>query len=1726
MRQKIKKTGKRSAALALCGALSLSFLAGGIASAVGGKYQAFASTADTITINTGMKYQTLDGWGSTLAWWANEIGDWTKPSAVGTTQREYIMELLYGKDGLDWNIARYNIGGGDDPSHTHMPDARNMPGFKGAREKTEEEKADPDNPYAGNFVPDELYCFEDPSGMTKSWEQTTDYNQLWVLDWIQKNRDDVMTEFFSNSPPYWMTKSGCASGMEDGSANLRDEYIEGYVDYFLDVYEYLLSQGFEFDYLQPFNESTSGQWHGFTGSQEGCDFTIEQKIEVLARLQDEVKARGYDIGYNYSDEVDSSKDVEVFSDTYNSSYKASNGMTGKDIIKNAEKFTYHIYGYTTGSASWLRRAANLFDKEVEMSEICWTRGDKHDVNDMSTAFQYSTSIIDILKYGGAQSYIFWQGVEDKVGQINGGSNYGLLQGVYYSAEEALEKGVDIASLGLAYQDVTTSKAYYVTGQYSKYMKKGYTIIECLGDRSLAAVSPNGDEVVIVKQNDDKSPKELTFNLDGFNATGITKVTTDETQNWGKEYLGVSGTTFKDTVSANSVTTYIIEGVQTKGDSHFIDSSDIELKNEVTINGDREFTFSNNYKFSEINALITEEPEEEALYITFANQHDKSKYKDNGGKSKDYLYGGTFYTNNTADYVVLHFKGTGFSLIAPQKSDAGTVNIWIDPQIQGNTISSSSTPVEVSLKKTESIWRGEVYRNNELDDGWHTVYVSPKSGYFNFDGFFVFTEKDKTADAIVAPTLNDAAASLKDGKLFAGFQKDDSLTEGGYEYFMEYRKAGGEWVRSSVQAVEADGAFLIEDTPSFHADRYDVRVVAVKGADTRVSSAKAVYFNPTKSGVLYYVDCGTGIYSNTFAGRVLGEYNSAYDKPFGTDLATGKAWGYLNVNGSTSGHYPADDAFGSVASGDFTTDNKITYKFTIPTAGTYRMTLGTFDPWSTRVGEYTLTGDQGMAQISGSFTTQKSARLEVLTFTTAADNEVVTLTVSKQEGTNDNPLLALIVIADESTKLPMYADAVSDYAEQVIAQMSTLAIGTNFMTDGLQAVEIKVMMSDGSEEVHSVANGNLIFKSATLNSVANGSAIYATYELNFDGMSKMTVEKSFQAAQSGKETYYNIDTGSDGTNAGTPGTKQGSSPDQEDDGSTWGYFNAGGANWKNEGIESSIREFAKSGDSGYNLRGFAANENLTVTIGSNVHDWGSRTTAVKFNGGSEQSNKLMPQANGGNVEQTYSTKADASGNLKISFVTKTSNEGPQISYVRVESVPTGGSSLITTVPNALTADKASYTPTNEGEKIVLSNVAEGATVYVLDSENNFVDCISVPGTASATPTYTTLEWKAWDKLGEYAEGVRFMQAFVGNANASAELALSLVVKPMLDIQFERDAVEDGSVIALRFKPVFPEGSKRSVSEFRLRLTDGVEVNIIDSFFFRTIYNGNYTAIMKVDGVTYEYPFTVDVIDTIILNVEKNEAFTSDPVSVTLTPGSTKGVARMLVNGEEKQLSGGKFEFSATQNGEYTVVVVSASGFQKAFTFVIDNIEPATPSLNISISYDFAAGLKVNYSTNAAGGALYVSVNGKAATKVEEDIDLLASNDGKYVFYYQSGTGVKSAEQVYYVTHNVDEARLATVDVAKNGTVSVAGSGVTAQLFRAGDKTPLDQMNVSGNGKYYLELTSAEGTEIVVIGTSAALDIDWIGLSNVANVALTIVFSLLAAGLVAGTVAIVIIKRRKS
>ncbi|MEI3219807.1 MAG: hypothetical protein V8S08_09590 [Lachnoclostridium sp.] len=48
----------------------------------------------------------FEGWGTSLCWWANRIG-------YDETLTEQAAELFYGDDGLDMNIGRYNIGGGD-----------------------------------------------------------------------------------------------------------------------------------------------------------------------------------------------------------------------------------------------------------------------------------------------------------------------------------------------------------------------------------------------------------------------------------------------------------------------------------------------------------------------------------------------------------------------------------------------------------------------------------------------------------------------------------------------------------------------------------------------------------------------------------------------------------------------------------------------------------------------------------------------------------------------------------------------------------------------------------------------------------------------------------------------------------------------------------------------------------------------------------------------------------------------------------------------------------------------------------------------------------------------------------------------------------------------------------------------------------------------------------------------------------------------------------------------------------------------------------------------------------------------------------------------------------------------------------------------------------------------------------------------------------------------------
>ena len=133
----------------------------------------------------------FDGWGTSLAWWAEFIG-----SLDEKRRKEFISRVFHpsNEDSLQFNIIRFNMGGAPEilPNGT---------------------TADVDfSPFKG--IPSlEL------SNRTYDWNADT-FQLSVVQDILLLNNSSMIIEAFSNSPPWWMTKSKNSMGNFDGSDNL------------------------------------------------------------------------------------------------------------------------------------------------------------------------------------------------------------------------------------------------------------------------------------------------------------------------------------------------------------------------------------------------------------------------------------------------------------------------------------------------------------------------------------------------------------------------------------------------------------------------------------------------------------------------------------------------------------------------------------------------------------------------------------------------------------------------------------------------------------------------------------------------------------------------------------------------------------------------------------------------------------------------------------------------------------------------------------------------------------------------------------------------------------------------------------------------------------------------------------------------------------------------------------------------------------------------------------------------------------------------------------------------------------------------------------------------------------------------------------------------------------------------------------------------------------------
>ena len=174
--------------------------------------------------------------------------------------RPAYIDLLYGDPErrltLGLNVARYNIGGGDAPGHAHMRRDAQIEGFQ--------------------------------AGAGQPFDFTRDASQRRMLHEAQERGADIF-EAFSNSPPYWMTNSGCASGTTTGAGDdLNPIHYADFVNYLVTVVDYFaMWEGIVFESLEAFNEP-DGHWKALS-SQEGNDVaqaTQQTLIPMLAQALD------------------------------------------------------------------------------------------------------------------------------------------------------------------------------------------------------------------------------------------------------------------------------------------------------------------------------------------------------------------------------------------------------------------------------------------------------------------------------------------------------------------------------------------------------------------------------------------------------------------------------------------------------------------------------------------------------------------------------------------------------------------------------------------------------------------------------------------------------------------------------------------------------------------------------------------------------------------------------------------------------------------------------------------------------------------------------------------------------------------------------------------------------------------------------------------------------------------------------------------------------------------------------------------------------------------------------------------------------------------------------------------------------------------------------------------------------------------------------------------------
>lgn len=366
----------------------------------------------------------FEGWGTSI------VGDRRLVAASSEKVKKLYYDALFAASGLGLNIVRYNIFGGENPDPAHITGST-VPHF--------------------SMMPS---SFQPERGV---WNWNADLEQRTTLKEAQA-RGANLFEAFSNSPPYWMTKSKCASGAADGWDNLLDSEYETFADYLTEVVQFFRddpSLKITFRTLDPLNEP-SGSWWKMGNSQEGCHFGDSNQRKLIRLVGRSLMEKGI---------VETTISASDENSVEQAAYQARNYDCGSwDAISQV-----NFHAYNGSEYGVLDGVVMDHGKRLWMSEYGSTN-----------SLPLPDKIHKTFKETNASAFVVWS------------PTWGLLR--------------------LDRDGISRWRQYYFYKQYTTFIRPGYRFFQTSDPNVLAAVSGTLSQVVLVVKNTGATPAQFEIDL--------------------------------------------------------------------------------------------------------------------------------------------------------------------------------------------------------------------------------------------------------------------------------------------------------------------------------------------------------------------------------------------------------------------------------------------------------------------------------------------------------------------------------------------------------------------------------------------------------------------------------------------------------------------------------------------------------------------------------------------------------------------------------------------------------------------------------------------------------------------------------------------------------------------------------------------------------------------------------------------------------------------------------------------------------------------------------------------------------------------------------------------------------------------------------------------------------------------------------------------------------------